>query len=88
MATGPAASRDDARLSDGEAEVAGEAVGVAIDGRLQRVFAEGGHWWARIALGGLANDIGGSIDVPLICVRLADRLYRRVEVPGASPDAG
>jgi hypothetical protein len=72
-------------IAEGEAICAGELVDVAITGRLLRIFAARGNWWARVTLGGAAAAIAEAIDVPLIAVRLPDRLYRRVGAPAEAP---
>lgn len=72
------------RLTPGEVTCDGEPVTVAISALLRGVYASGGRWWARVELAGETEDFAQSIAVPLISVRLADRLHLRVEAPGGS----
>lgn len=72
-------------VASGEALCNGEAVTVQITGRLRRVFGSGGHFWAQIEACGVAAGIGEYLKVPLICVRMADKLHPEVKVPDTSP---
>jgi hypothetical protein len=69
-------------LTPGEAGCDGEPVTVTISARLHGVYASGGKWWARVELAGETADFAQSISVPLISVRMAERLHPRVEAPG------